>query len=50
MFDTTVNDATGIPDYVDMIVKHEDNGTVTSSVYNLGNSSNTKINGIFFQS
>jgi len=50
MFDTTVNDATGIPYYVDMIVEHEDYGTVTSSVYNPGDSSDTKINGIFSQS
>ncbi|QLH03702.1 hypothetical protein C5F47_09205 [Nitrosopumilus cobalaminigenes] len=50
MFDTNVNDATGIPYYVDMIVDHEDYGTVTSSVYNPGDSSDTKINGIFSQS
>lgn len=50
MFDTNVNDVTGIPYYVDMIVEHEDYGTVTSSVYNPGDSSNTKINGIFSQS
>jgi len=50
MFDTTVNDATEIPYYIDMIVEHEDYGTVTSSVYNPGNSSDTKINGIFSQS
>ena len=49
-FDTNVNDATGIPYYVDMIVEHEDYGTVTSSVYNPGDSSDTKINGIFSQS
>ena len=48
-FDTNVNDATGIPYYVDMIVEHEDYGTVTSSVYNPGDSSDTKINGIFSQ-
>jgi len=48
-FDTNVNDATGIPYYVDMIVEHEDYGTVTSSVYNPGDSSDTKINGIFLQ-
>lgn len=48
-FDTNVNDATGIPYYVDMVVKHEDYGTVTSSVYNPGDSSDTKINGIFLQ-
>lgn len=50
MFETNVNDATGIPYYVDMIVEHEDYGTVTSSVYNPGDSSDTKINGIFSQS
>ena len=48
-FDTNVNDATGIPYYVDMIVEHEDYGIVTSSVYNPGDSSDTKINGIFSQ-
>ncbi len=50
MFETNVNDATGIPYYVDMIVEHEDYGIVTSSVYNPGDSSDTKINGIFYQS
>jgi len=49
-FDTTVNDATGIPYYVDMIVEHEVYGTVTSSVFNPGDSSDTKINGVFSQS
>ena len=48
-FDTNVNDATGVPYYVDMIIEHEDFGTVTSSVYNPGDSSDTKINGIFSQ-
>jgi hypothetical protein len=50
VFDTNVNDATGIPYYIDMIVEHEDYGTVTSSVYNPGDSSDTKISGIFSQS
>ena len=50
MFETNVNDSTGIPYYVDMIVEHEDYGIVTSSVYNPGDSSDTKINGIFSQS
>ncbi|MGY5146422.1 MAG: hypothetical protein ACW9W4_00240 [Candidatus Nitrosopumilus sp. bin_7KS] len=48
-FDTNVNDATGIPYYVDMVVEHEDYGTIISSVYNPGDSSDTKINGIFSQ-
>ena len=50
VFDTNVNDVTGIPYYIDMIVEHEDYGIVTSSVYNTGDSSDTKINGIFSQS
>ncbi len=48
-FDTNVNNTTGIPYYVDMVVEHEDYGIVTSSVYNPGDSSDTKINGIFLQ-
>jgi len=48
-FETIVNDATGIPYYVDMVVEHEVYGTVTSSVFNPGDSSDTKINGIFSQ-
>ncbi|MGY5151305.1 MAG: hypothetical protein ACW9XA_03445 [Candidatus Nitrosopumilus sp. bin_6a] len=50
IFETNVNNTTGIPYYIDMIVDHEDYGTVTSSVYNPGDSSDTKINGIFYQS
>jgi len=50
MFETNVNDVAGTPYYVDMIVEHEDYGTVTSSVYNPSDSSDTKINGIFSQS
>ena len=50
VFDTNVNDAEGIPYYIDMIVEHEDYGTVTSSVYNTGDSLDTKIIGIFSQS
>ncbi len=48
MFETTVNDATGIPYYVDMVVEHEDYGTVISSVFNADDASDSKINGIFF--
>ena len=49
-FETTVHDISSIPYYVDMIVEHEDYGTVTSSVFNPGDSSNSQINGIFLQS
>jgi len=50
MFDTNMNNSIGVPYYVDMVVEHEDYGTVTSSVYNPGDSFNTKISGIFSQS
>ncbi|AFS81741.1 hypothetical protein NKOR_09460 [Candidatus Nitrosopumilus koreensis AR1] len=46
-FETTVHDISGIPYYVDMVVEHEDYGTVTSSVFNPGDSSDSQINGIF---
>jgi len=49
MFETTVNDASGIPYYVDMVVEHEDYGTVSSSVFNTGDASDSNINGIFFK-
>ncbi len=50
MFETTVNDATGVPYYADMVIEHEEYGSVTSSVFNPGDSSDSKINGIFSQS
>ena len=50
MFETTLNDATGIPYFIDMIVEHEEHGTITSSVFNPGDASDTNINGIFLQS
>ena len=46
-FETTVNDAAGIPYFIDMIVEHEEYGTVTSSVFNPGDSSDSNISGIF---
>ena len=50
IFETTVNDASGIPYFVDMIVDHQEYGTVTSSVFNPGDSTDSNINGIFSQS
>jgi len=47
MFETTVNDANGIPYYIDMVIEHEEYGTVTSSVFNPGEDSDTKISGVF---
>ncbi|AJM91452.1 hypothetical protein [Nitrosopumilus piranensis] len=49
-FETIVHDISSIPYYVDMIVEHEEYGTVTSSVFNPGDSSDLQINGIFSQS
>jgi len=48
-FETSVNDVTGIPYYVDMIIEHEDYGKVTSSVFNPGDLSDSKIYGVFSQ-
>ncbi|MCV0393328.1 MAG: hypothetical protein K5790_08600 [Nitrosopumilus sp.] len=50
MFETIVNDASGIPYYVDMIVDHQEYGIVNSSVFNPGDNSDSKINGMFSQS
>jgi len=49
-FETNLNDISGQPYYVDMIVEHEDYGIVTSSVFNPVDSTDSKINGIFSQS
>ena len=49
-FETIINDSTGIPYFIDMEVDHEDYGTITSSVFNPGDNSDTNINGIFSQS
>ena len=50
IFETIVNDASSTPYYVDMIVEHQDYGTVSSSVFNSGEHSDSIINGIFSQS
>lgn len=50
MFEITVNDASGIPYYIDMVVLHEEYGAVTSSVFNPGDNSDSKINSMFTQS
>ena len=47
VFETNLNDISGQPYYVDMIVDHENYGTVTSSVFNPGDSIDSKISGIF---
>ncbi len=50
MFEVTVNDAIDIPYSIDMIVEYEDHGTITSSVFNPEDISDTNINGVFLQS
>jgi hypothetical protein len=50
MFETIVNNESGTPYFVDMIVDHQDYGKVSSSVYNPGDNSDSVINGIFSQS
>lgn len=50
VFETNLNDISGQPYYIDMIVDHEDYGIVTSSVFNPGDSTDSKISGIFSQS
>jgi len=49
-FETNLNDFSNQPYYVDMVVEHADYGTVTSSVFNPGDSTDSKISGMFSQS
>lgn len=50
MFETFVSDASNTAYFIDMIVEHQEHGTISSSVYNPRDSPNTIINGIFTQS
>ena len=50
MFETFVNDASNTAYFIDMIVEHEEYGTISSSVYNPRDSPNTIINGVFTES
>ena len=50
IFETLVNDASNTAYFIDMVVEHQEYGTISSSVYNPRDSTNTIINGIFFQS
>ncbi|MFB5610289.1 MAG: hypothetical protein ACE5R3_04090 [Nitrosopumilaceae archaeon] len=50
MFETLVNDASNTAYFIDMIVEHEEYGTISSSVYNPRDAPNTIINGVFAQS
>jgi len=50
MFEASVNDAIKTSYFIDMIVEHEDYGTIVSSVFNPVDSPDTIINGVFSQS
>lgn len=50
MFETFVNDASNTPYFINMVIEHKEYGTISSSVYNPGNSPNTIINGVFSKS
>ncbi len=50
MFETIVNDASNTAYFIDMVVEHQEYGTIASSVYNPRDSPNTIINGVFSQS
>jgi len=50
MFETFVNDASNTAYFIDMVIEHQEYGTISSSVYNPIDSPNTIINGVFSQS
>ena len=50
MFETFIDDASETPYFIDMIVEHEEYGTINSSVYNTGENKDTTINGVFSKS
>ncbi len=50
MFEAFVNDAPNSSYFIDMLVEHEEHGTITSSVFNPVETPETIINGVFSQS
>jgi len=50
MFEASVNDATKTSYFIDMIIEHEEYGTIVSSVFNPVDTPDTIINGAFSQS
>jgi len=50
MFEASVNDATKTSYFIDMIIEHEEYGTIASSVFNPVDTPDTIINGVFSQS
>jgi len=49
-FETFVGDASDTAYIIDMVVEHQEYGTIASSVYNPRDSTSTVINGVFSQS
>jgi len=47
MFEASVNDATKTSYFIDMIIEHEEYGTISSSVFNPVDTPDTIINGVF---
>jgi len=50
MFETLVLYPSDAPYFIDMIVEHEEYGTINSSVFNPGGNEDTTINGVFSKS
>jgi len=50
MFETFVSDTSNTAYFIDMVIEHQEYGTISSSVYNPRDSPNTIINGVFSQS
>ena len=50
MFETFVNDVSRTAYFIDMVIEHQEYGTISSSVFNPRDSPNTVINGVFSQS
>ena len=46
-FEATVLDAADIPHFVDMIVEHEEFGTVSASAFNPAGNTDSMITGVF---
>jgi len=50
MFEASVNDATKTSYFIDVVIEHDDYGTISSSVFNPVDTTDTIINGVFSQS
>ena len=50
MFETFVQDVTQTSYFIDMVIEHEEYGTISSSVFNPVDSTDTIINGVFSKS